>query len=122
MSSTSVNVAGMRGDLATFGLPQVQIHDPYLRRDIFGVNELEWVRGELWGNVYPMYQGTASECIVRINATNGEVRDHLSDFTQDHQRRSPRCHRSRRQCPPRRYFESVALCLFELAIGIQVRA
>lgn len=52
---------------------QVQIHDPRLERDIFGVNELEWVRGELWGNVYPMYQGTASECIARINATSGEV-------------------------------------------------
>jgi glutamine cyclotransferase len=53
---------------------QVQIHDVRLGRDIYGVNELEWVRGELWGNVYPMYQGTASECIARINATSGEVR------------------------------------------------
>lgn len=49
------------------------IHDPRLGRDVFGVNELEWVEGELWGNVYPMYQGTHSECIVRINATSGEV-------------------------------------------------
>jgi len=40
---------------------------------VHGVNELEWVEGELWGNVYPMYQGKASECIVRINATSGEV-------------------------------------------------
>lgn len=38
-----------------------------------GVNELEWVDGELWGNVYPMYQGTASECVARINAATGEV-------------------------------------------------
>ncbi|EOD31754.1 hypothetical protein EMIHUDRAFT_54819, partial [Emiliania huxleyi CCMP1516] len=37
------------------------------------VNELEWVDGELWGNVYPMYQGTASECVARINAATGEV-------------------------------------------------
>ena len=40
---------------------------------VHGVNELEWVEGELWGNVYPMYQGKASECIVRINATSGHV-------------------------------------------------
>jgi glutamine cyclotransferase len=40
---------------------------------VHGVNELEWVEGELWGNVYPMYQGKASECIVRINATSGDV-------------------------------------------------
>lgn len=52
---------------------QVPMHDPRLGRDVFGVNELEWVEGELWGNVYPMYQGTHSECIVRINATSGEV-------------------------------------------------
>ena len=30
---------------------------------IFGVNELEYVNGELWGNVYPMYQvGLAPTC------------------------------------------------------------
>ena len=40
---------------------------------VHGVNELEWVEGELWGNVYPMYQGSHSECIVRINATTAEV-------------------------------------------------
>jgi len=40
---------------------------------ISGVNELEMVEGELWGNVYPMYQGSHSECIVRINATTAEV-------------------------------------------------
>ena len=34
-------------------------------RRVHGVNELEWVAGELWGNVFPMYQGKASECIVR---------------------------------------------------------
>ena len=26
------------------------------RGRINGVNELEWVDGELWGNVFPMYQ------------------------------------------------------------------
>ena len=31
------------------------------------------VEGELWGNVYPMNQNKASECIVRINATSGKV-------------------------------------------------
>jgi len=40
---------------------------------VYGVNELEWVEGELWGNVYPMYQHKASECVVRINATSGAV-------------------------------------------------
>ena len=40
---------------------------------VHGVNELEWVEGELWGNVYPMYQHKASECVVRINATSGAV-------------------------------------------------
>ena len=40
---------------------------------IHGVNELEMVDGELWGNVYPMYQNSHSECIVRINATTGAV-------------------------------------------------
>ena len=37
------------------------------------MNALEWVEGELWGNVFPMYQGEASECIVRINATDASV-------------------------------------------------
>jgi glutamine cyclotransferase len=40
---------------------------------IAGVNELEKVGDELWGNVYPMYQGKASECLVRLNATTGAV-------------------------------------------------
>ena len=40
---------------------------------IYGVNELEMVEGELWGNVYPMYHRSASECLVRINATSGTV-------------------------------------------------
>lgn len=47
-----------------------------LGQRVHGVNELEWVEGELWGNVYPMYQGKHSECVVRINATSGEVRAH----------------------------------------------
>jgi len=42
-------------------------------KHIHGVNELEWVDGELWGNVYPMYQRSYSECIVRINASTGRV-------------------------------------------------
>jgi len=53
--------------------PPMQIYDKKLGRAINGVNELEWVDGELWGNVFPMYQGTASECIVRINATDASV-------------------------------------------------
>lgn len=52
----------------------VQIADPKLGKSIFGVNELEWVGGELWGNVYPLYQHKYSECIVRFNASTGEVR------------------------------------------------
>ena len=40
---------------------------------IHGVNELEWVGNELWGNVYPMYQGKHSECIVRIDPSTGLV-------------------------------------------------
>ena len=54
--------------------PPRQIYDPIMKRPIHGVNELEWVDGELWGNVFPMYQGEASECIVRINATDGQVK------------------------------------------------
>lgn len=49
------------------------IYDHRIGRPIHGVNELEWVDGELWGNIYPMYQGTASECVVRINATDASV-------------------------------------------------
>ena len=36
--------------------PPRQIYDPIMKRPIHGVNELEWVDGELWGNVFPMYQ------------------------------------------------------------------
>lgn len=54
-------------------LKRMPIYDPKLGQRVHGVNELEWVEGELWGNVFPMYQGKASECIVRINATNAEV-------------------------------------------------
>jgi len=53
--------------------PPRQIYDPRMKRPVHGVNELEWVEGELWGNVFPMYQGEASECIVRINATDATV-------------------------------------------------
>ena len=53
--------------------PPVQIYDHRMKRPVHGVNELEWVDGELWGNVFPMYQGEASECIVRINATDASV-------------------------------------------------
>jgi len=52
----------------------VEIIDPKLGKKIFGVNELEWVGGELWGNVYPLYQDKHSECIVRFNATTGQVK------------------------------------------------
>ena len=58
--------------LEPIGAPK-QIYDPRLGRPINGVNELEYVDGELWGNVFPMYQGTASECVVRINATDATV-------------------------------------------------
>jgi len=56
-------------------LATLPIRDPRLSggKLIYGVNELEWVAGELWGNVYPMYQRKHSECIVRINATSGQV-------------------------------------------------
>jgi len=59
-------------------LRKAVIRDPMLgdgatHKPIHGVNELEWVHGELWGNVYPMYQGKHSECVVRINATTAEV-------------------------------------------------
>lgn len=42
-------------------------------RRIYGVNELEMVGGELWGNVYPMYQRKYSECVVRIDPASGKV-------------------------------------------------
>ena len=58
--------------LETLGAP-MQIYDHTLGRPINGVNELEMVNGELWGNVYPLYQGFTSECIVRINATDASV-------------------------------------------------
>ena len=54
----------------------VPIIDPKLGgKRIHGVNELEWVSeyGELWGNVYPMYQHKSSECVVRIDASTGQV-------------------------------------------------
>lgn len=55
-------------------LRRMPIVDPLLGgQRVHGVNELEWVNGELWGNVYPMYQGKFSECVVRINATSGHV-------------------------------------------------
>jgi len=53
--------------------PPREIYDRRMGRPINGVNELEMVDGELWGNVYPMYQGTASQCVVRINATDASV-------------------------------------------------
>ena len=53
--------------------PPRQIYDPRMERPVHGVNELEWVDGELWGNVLPLYQGEASECIVRLNASDATV-------------------------------------------------
>jgi len=54
---------------------QMKVIDPKLgNKAIHGVNELEWVNGELWGNVYPLYQGKHSECIVRIDPETGLVR------------------------------------------------
>jgi len=56
-------------------LKSMKIIDKQLgTKAIHGVNELEWVNGELWGNVYPLYQGKHSECIVRIDPETGEVR------------------------------------------------
>lgn len=59
-------------------LKKLPIVDPELTlrgraQRIHGVNELEWVEGELWGNVYPMYQGKHSDCIVRIDPGTGQV-------------------------------------------------
>ena len=53
--------------------PGAPSYAPEDQMPIYGVNELELVEGELWGNVFPMYQHSHSECIVRINATNGHV-------------------------------------------------
>lgn len=56
-------------------LDKFKIVDPLLGpKAIHGVNELEWVHGELWGNIYPMYQGKHSECVVRIDPANGKVK------------------------------------------------
>lgn len=56
---------------------KLKIVDPRLKagsgKSILGVNELEMVEGELWGNVLPLYQGKSSECIVRIDPASGEV-------------------------------------------------
>eukprot|EP00316_Scyphosphaera_apsteinii_P004980 CAMPEP_0119321086 /NCGR_PEP_ID=MMETSP1333-20130426/54376_1 /TAXON_ID=418940 /ORGANISM="Scyphosphaera apsteinii, Strain RCC1455" /LENGTH=266 /DNA_ID=CAMNT_0007327963 /DNA_START=182 /DNA_END=979 /DNA_ORIENTATION=+ len=50
------------------------IRDPKLGgKQVFGVNELEYVAGEIWGNIFPMYQHKSSECIVRLNASTGQV-------------------------------------------------
>ena len=55
-------------------LKEVPIHMPELgHKKVHGVNELEWVNGELWGNIYPMYQHKTSECVVRIDAQTGKV-------------------------------------------------
>jgi len=58
--------------LAPKGPPQT-ITDKKMGRAIFGANELELVDGELWANIFPMYQGTASECIARINPKDASV-------------------------------------------------
>lgn len=57
---------------------RLRVADRWLPRSaaglpIYGVNELEMVGAELWGNVYPMYQGKASECIVRLDPNTGSV-------------------------------------------------
>ncbi len=61
-------------------LAKLSITDPKLRPShhykdtpIYGANELEMVRGELWANVYPMYQNAHSECVARINPSTGVV-------------------------------------------------
>ena len=60
----------------------VQITDPRLRGlyqhsgsafPILGVNELEMVDSEVWGNLYPMYEGSSSECLVRMEPKTGLV-------------------------------------------------
>jgi len=67
---------------------RVPIVDPRMGssgRHIYGVNELELVGHEVWGNVYPTC-GTPrtlcdhSECIVRIDPASGNVRGWV-DFT-----------------------------------------
>jgi len=62
-------------DPATWGvIKEIPIVDPKLgSKKIYGVNELEMISGELWGNVYPLYQHKHSECVVRIDPKTGHV-------------------------------------------------
>ena len=41
---------------------------------IDGLNEMEFVKGEIWANVYPMRHHRASNCIARIEPTTGNVK------------------------------------------------
>jgi len=59
-------------------------------RHIFGVNELELVGDEIWGNVFPTCAGSSgtrrnlcdhSECVARIDPASGQVRGWI-DFSE----------------------------------------
>jgi glutamine cyclotransferase len=51
----------------------VRVHDRRLGVWVEGLNELEVVEGEVWANVYPMYQRRASRCVARVEPRTGEV-------------------------------------------------
>ena len=54
---------------------EIDVVDPALgNQPIVGLNELEWINGELWANILPLYHGRASECIARIDAETGKVK------------------------------------------------
>ena len=54
-------------------LRAVRVVDAALGLAIEGLNELEVVEGEVWANVYPMWQRTHSACVARIWPDDGRV-------------------------------------------------
>ncbi|KAJ1630487.1 glutamine cyclotransferase-domain-containing protein [Pavlovales sp. CCMP2436] len=54
-------------------LRAVQVFDPLLGVRIEGLNELEAVEGEIWANVYPMWQRSHSQCLARVDPLSGRV-------------------------------------------------
>lgn len=52
----------------------VRVRDALLGRYVDGLNELEFVNGELWANVYPMYRHLASPCVARFDPATGRVK------------------------------------------------
>lgn len=69
---------------------QVPVVDERLNQTVYGVNELELVGDEVWGNVYPTCASSSgsrrrvlcdhSECVVRIDPATGRVRGWI-DFS-----------------------------------------